>query len=308
MSSTEEIFDIDLNQLESFRIEQKTILERNYFILFFILLFTIISGAIYFYSYLNLWRTIIYLFIISVIVLFILNKIFIKPTVTKFNVFFKTNAIDKIHKSLGYNLNFNVEDRFKKAELKQSKLLLFFNYFVPEYLFNGAIDNVGIRISKVIAGYASKFSTNIYINGFYLIFDYKLDSTINIEVVKKHLNNPIMRKLYLKNNNEYKTNKVDFEKTYVVYYNNDFKLKEIINERFISNLYSLNQKIGAEVYFTIKNGNVYIAFDDTQKYFNIDINKTSIELTKEYQNDVENIYSKILEIKKFIDSVILTFS
>jgi uncharacterized protein involved in cysteine biosynthesis len=31
MSSTDEIFDIDLNQLESFRIEQKTILERNYF-------------------------------------------------------------------------------------------------------------------------------------------------------------------------------------------------------------------------------------------------------------------------------------
>ena len=138
--------------------------------------------------------------------------------------------------------------------------------------------------------------------------DYKLDSTINIEVVKKHLNNPIMTKLYLKNSNEYKTNKVDFEKTYVVYYKNDFKLKEIINERFISNLYSLNQKIGAEVYFTIKNGNVYIAFDDKQKYFNIDINKTSIELTKEYQNDVENIYSKILEIKKFIDTVILTFS
>ena len=308
MSSTDEIFDIDLNQLESFRIEQKTILERNYFILFFILLFTVISGAIYLYSFLNLWETIIVLLIVFGIVLFILNYILIKPYVTEFYVFFKINAIDKIHKSLGYNLNFNVEDRFKKAELKQSKLLLFFNYFVPEYLFNGAIDNVGIRISKVIAGYASKFSTNIYINGFYLIFDYKLDSTINIEVVKKHLNNPIMRKLYLKNNNEYKTNKVDFEKTYVVYYKNDFKLKEIINERFISNLYSLNQKIGAEVYFTIKNGNVYIAFDDPQKYFNIDINKTSIELTKEYQNDVENIYSKMLEIKKFIDSVILTFS
>ena len=308
MSSTDEIFDIDLNQLESFKIKQKTILERNYFILFFILLFTIIFGAIYFYSYLNLWRTIIYLFIISIIVLFILNKIFIKPTVTKFNIFFKTNAIDKIHKSLGYNLNFDVEDRFKKAELKQSKFLLFFNYFVPEYLFTGIIEGVGIRFSKVIAGYSSKFSTNIYLNGFYLIFDYKLDSTINIEVVKKHLNNPIMRKLYLKNSNEYKTNKVDFEKTYIVYYKNDFKLKEIINERFISNLYSLNQKIGAEVYFTIKNGNVYIAFDDTQKYFNIDINKTSIELTKEYQNDVENIYSKILEIKKFIDTVILTFS
>ena len=127
MSSTDEIFDIDLNQLESFKIKQKTILERNYFILFFILLFTIIFGAIYFYSYLNLWRTIIYLFIISIIVLFILNKIFIKPTVTKFNFFFKTNAIDKIHKSLGYNLNFNVEDRFKKAELNQSKFLLFFN-------------------------------------------------------------------------------------------------------------------------------------------------------------------------------------
>jgi len=308
MSSTDEIFDIDLNQLESFRIEQKTILERNYFIAFFILLFTVISGAIYFYSFLNLWPTIIVLLIVFGIVLFILNYILIKPYVTEFNFFFKTNAIDKIHKSLGYNLNFNVEDRFKKAELKQSKLLLFFNYFVPEYLFNGTIENVGIRISKVIAGYASKFSTNIYLNGFYLIFDYKLDSTINIEVVKKHLNNPIMRKLYLKNNNEYKTNKVDFEKTYVVYYKNDFKLKEIINERFISNLYSLNQKIGAEVYFTIKNGNVYIAFDDTQKYFNIDINKTSIELTKEYQNDVENIYSKMLEIKKFIDSVILTFS
>jgi len=308
MSSTEEIFDIDLNQLESFRIEQKTILERNYFILFFILLFTVISGAIYLYSFLNLWETIIVLLIVFGIVFFILDYILIKPYVTKFNFFFKINAIDKIHKSLGYNLNFNVEDRFKKAELKQSKLLLFFNYFVPEYLFNGAIENVGIRISKVIAGYASKFSTNIYLNGFYLIFDYKLDSTINIEVVKKRLNNPIMRKLYLKNSNEYKTNKVDFEKTYVVYYKNDFKLKEIINERFISNLYSLNQKIGAEVYFTIKNGNVYIAFDDAQKYFNIDINKTSIELTKEYQNDVENIYSKMLEIKKFIDSVILTFS
>ena len=308
MNSTDEIFDIDLNQLESFRIEQKEICARNSFILFFILLFTIIFGAIYFYSFLNLWETIIVLLIVFVIVVFILNYVLIKPYVTEFNVFFKINAIDKIHKSLGYNLNFNVEDRFKKAELKQSKFLLFFNYFVPEYLFNGAIDNVGIRFSKVIAGYASKFSTNIYLNGFYLIFDYKLDSTINIEVVKKHLNNPIMRKLYLKNSNEYKTNKVDFEKTYIVYYKNDFKLKEIINERFISNLYSLNQKIGAEVYFTIKNGNVYIAFDDTQKYFNIDINKTSIELTKEYQNDVENIYSKILEIKKFIDTALLTFS
>ena len=308
MNSTDEIFDIDLNQLESFRIEQKEICARNSFILFFILLFTIIFGAIYFYSFLNLWETIIVLLIVFVIVVFILNYVLIKPYVTEFNVFFKINAIDKIHKSLGYNLNFNVEVRFKKAELKQSKFLLFFNYFVPEYLFNGAIDNVGIRFSKVIAGYASKFSTNIYLNGFYLIFDYKLDSTINIEVVKKHLNNPIMRKLYLKNSNEYKTNKVDFEKTYVVYYKNDFKLKEIINERFVSNLYSLNQKIGAEVYFTIKNGNVYIAFDDTQKYFNIDINKTSIELTKEYQNDVENIYSKILEIKKFIDTALLTFS
>ena len=108
--------------------------------------------------------------------------------------------------------------------------------------------------------------------------------------------------------NEYKTNKVDFEKTYIVYYNKSFKINEIITESIISILLSLNQKIGTEVCFTIKNGNVYIAFDDTRKYFNIDINKTSIELTKEYQNDVENIYATILELKKFIDTVILTFS
>jgi hypothetical protein len=308
MSSTDEIFDIDLNQLESFRIKQKKIYDRNNGNRSFILLFTIIFGAIYFYSFLNLWNTIIALFIVVLIVFSILEKIFIKPYVTKFNDFFKINAIDRIHNSLGYNLIFNVNTRFEKEELKQSNFLPYFNYFVPEYLFTGIIEDVGIRFSKVIAGYSSRMNTNIYLNGFYLILNYKLDSAINIEVVKKRLNRPTIRKLYLKNSNEYKTNKVDFEKTYIVYYNKSFKINELITESIISNLLSLNQKIGTEVCFTIKNGNVYIAFDDTRKYFNIDINKTSIELTKEYQNNVENIYATILELKKFIDTVILTFS
>ena len=70
--------------------------------------------------------------------------------------------------------------------------------------------------------------------------------------------------------------------------------------------YNYTNKI-IDTYFT-PSDKVINLYNDLIVKYNIDINKTSIELTKEYQNDVENIYSKILEIKKFIDTVILTFS
>ena len=84
-------------------------------------------------------------------------------------------------------------------------------------------------------------------------------------------------------------------------------LKLITNE-FVDALMSLNSIIGDKVIFKIKGGFVYVAFSDSNKYFEIDYNSEVKEICLKHSEQLNNLFNKLNEIKKFMDVYMVTKS
>ena len=245
--------------------------------------------------------------LIIVFVLFgILHRLFIRKYELQFQKGFRENVLDILLKGIGYDLKLNLEKPLTKSQFLKGKLFTSFNDYSAEELFEGTIDKIPVKFTEVHLQSKSRYRSYTVFRGFYSNFNYSLGNGLVIDVIQDESGDrEFLQKLNLKRDKLVKIEDEDFEKKYVVYSNEPELAKDLISTSFIKNLTDFSESFNSLVYFSIRNGQVHMAYSDAVNHFIIDHNKTVEDLTENFYKDITKMNEIMVRKKSFIDTHII---
>jgi hypothetical protein len=319
---------IDFNGLNNYRIKVKKV--SNIFLYSFLLISLIISFLIlkpFLIEILTksfpLSRIILFfiLFILIVYVTFnILDHLFVRPFERIFyskykKLVFKEYLLNSIRENFIIDTKTSFFENYIKVwkgqgDLSDSQLFVKYTHFNLDERFEGKIDELKFAISKinlewkisVYNGNAGYFNYKNVFDGFHFKINYDLNPNLTIEFTNKNNEffiSSALKKIKGQHLNSTSHNYLD--DNYEIYCSDKNLMLKLITNEFIDGLMSLNSIIGDKVIFKIKGGFVYVAFNDPNKYFEIDYNLEVKEICLEHSEQLNNLFNKLNEIKKFID-------
>jgi hypothetical protein len=231
----------------------------------------------------------------------ILHRLFIHKYEVQFKKGFRESVLDKLLKDIGYDLKLNIEKPLTKSEFLKGKLFTSFNVFEPEELFEGNIEDIPVKFSELHLQSKSRYSTRTIFRGFYANFNFGLREDLVIDVIQDDSrNSALLQKMNLSRDKLVKVDDPDFEKKYVVYSNQTELATELLSPKFIHQLSLHSDKLGSTIFFSIRNGYVHIAYNDSTDHFVIDHNQAVEELTEKFYQDITKMYDVINELNNFI--------
>ncbi len=139
-------------------------------------------------------------------------------------------------------------------------------------------------------------------DGFHLKINYELNPSIFIEFTNKtnefSISSVFKKTIGLHVNSKHHDYLYD---NYEIFISDKNLILQLLTNEFVESLMRLNSIIGDKVIFKIRDGFVYVAFNDTENCFEIDYKLEVEEIYLKYSKQLNNLFKKLNEIKKFID-------
>lgn len=298
---------IDFASINELRLKNKKIIDSRSNLFLGINLIILIALIIFIWPHVGFFTAIFVPIFVVAIIFAILHSLFIKKYEVQFKKGFRESVLDKLIKDIGYDLKLNIEKPLTQAEFLKGKIYTSFNSFEPEELFEGNIEDIPVKFSELHLQSKSRYSTRTIFRGFYANFNFGLREDLVIDVIQDDSrNSALLQKMNLSRDKLVKVDDPDFEKKYVVYSNQTELTTELLSPKFIQQLSLHSDKLGSTIFFSIRNGYVHIAYNDSTDHFVIDHNQAVEELTEKFYQDITKMYDVINELKNFIQMNIIS--
>jgi uncharacterized membrane protein (DUF485 family) len=299
--------NIDFKSINELRLKNKRVIDRRSSIYLLICLIIYIGLIVLIWPHVGFIAAFLFPLIAVALLYGILHRLFIHKYELQFKKGFRESVLDILLKGLGYDLKLNIEKPLTQSDFLKGKLFTSFNDYSSEELFEGTIENIPMKFSEVHLQSKSRYRSHTVFRGFYSNFNYGVNNDLVIDVIRDDSGDrEFLQKLNLKRDKLVKIDNHDFEKIYVVYSNQPELASELLSASFIDNLSNLSNNIESVVYFSVRNSFIHVAYNDGIDHFVIDHNKNVEELTENFYSDITKTHDRMVKIKSFIDSNIIS--
>ena len=323
---------IEINVLNNYRKQYKkisTIFLYCFFFIALIITFFILKHEILINSDYSISRIIILFisFILIVYVIFnILDHLIVRPFERRFytkykNLVFKKYLLNSIRENFVIDTKTSFFEKYIKVwkgqgDLSDSQLFVKYTHFYLDQRFEGKIDELKFAISKInlewkvimYDGNMGYFNHKNIFDGFHFKIKYNLNPNLTIEFINKTNGLSIISAIK-KRGQHLNLKKNDYlNDNYEIYCNDNDLISKTMSNEFVDALTSLNSIIGDQIIFIIKDGFIYVAFNDSNKYFEIDYNLDVEEICLQHSEQLKKLFHRLNEIKKFMDYYLATKS
>lgn len=289
MTITEVKKQIDFDALNKFRLEKKAVIGRMKIILTIIIV--AICSFVFFITNsakLDVMPSIFICFMVGIIVYVAGYYLLIYKIRKEFEMSYRMNALIKLCSVFGNEFKYKADKTISKSDLGASGLDFSPTVVHSNDYFEGEINRVPficveLQLKKVEPHVRRHVQTRSSFNGIYLLLALKLRKDFEVDVVDSSILDVdhIYKELYQRSSNQ------------------SGLAQEFLSDGFMLKLDEFHHKINARTSFTIRNGNVYMAINDSTDHFYIDVNKSSEELFESHYKDLLKIRNMIKEVIDF---------